>query len=439
MKRSRMLLAVLLAVPLFATDLTPKEERLQTLKFGIETEIIDLVRTLQQEKNRDFLDELAGIFRSARNTDLKELLLGYFLDLKDNHLENDAIKELSQPEKKSNSFLLTAVSYLTGIKSKASEAVFVQLMTDKNKTLALASIRALAKIEATGRVGEILKIYKDAETDVNFKPDIIWALGEMKARDAVDPLLKEYEESDNEPLLQGTILAALGKIGDARAWNLVQTALDSDNSDLRAAAVGTLGSFPGHFELATDLTKALRDAQVNVRLAGADAAGTLKIPELQEILLFRVKKDPEARVRTACLRALAAYDGGATPVLALLSDRKTDFSVWREALNQAIDKKWSGVSEALQKVLDEENKAKNGALAPVIAGALLPTRDSYRTLFGVLLLNDSVTSRSLALRAIAAGNFREYEPVVRNLSVKDPDVNIKAQATAILKTWTATP
>jgi len=414
---------------------TSKEDRQQILKFGIETDLLDLVRTLQQEQNKDFIPELAATCRATQNTELKELILGYFLDLKDKSLESDAVEELRHPEKKANSLLLTTVSYLTGIKAASSEEVFVGLMNNKNKTLALASIRALAKIEAKGKVAAILAVYNDAETEPNFKPDIIWALGELKAREAVETLLKEYNDSENAPLLRGSILSALGKIGDNRAWDLVFNALSSDNSDLRAAAVATLASFPGHKELNSALTKALRDAQVNVRLAGAEAAGALKASELTELLMFRVKKDPEPKIRVASVRAISQFPEGDSPVLVLLADRKTDFSVWKESLNQALAKKWSGTLASLKKVLEDENKAKSSVLAPIIAASLIAQKEIYRVLFGLLLQNDAPSSRGTALRAISIGNFREYEPLVRSISLKDSDSGVKTQALGLLKAW----
>ena len=414
-----------------------KEDRLQILEFGIE--ILELVRALRQEANADYQKQLVTVYRGSRNWELREQITGFFLDLKDKSLEKDAIRELAEPDKKPNGFLLTTVSYLTGIQSETSETTFVDLMTNKNKTLALASIRALAKLGARGRADEILKIYQDSETDPNFKPDIIWALGEMKAKGAVAALVKEYEDSESEPLLRGALLQALGKIGDDKAWPLISEAANSDNAELRAAAVGAFISFPKKEELVSSLTNALRDAQVPVRLAGAEAASKLKFPELLDLLMFRVRKDPEPRVRSASLRAVAAYDGAAEKILPLLADRKTDFTVWREALSQAIEKKWVGTSAALKSVLEEENKEKNASLSPYIGTALLQPRETYRELFGLLLLSDKATARGSALRAISAGNFREYETVVRTLAQKDADFGVKNQANAILKDWGMKP
>ncbi len=417
-------------------QVTSKTDRTAVLQYGIETEVLDLVRSLRQEKNLEFRDLLIDAYDHARNDDLKEALLLFFLDQKDKGLEDRAIKEIADPEKKGNSVLLNAVSYLTEIESQKVRETLVTLTSGKNKILALASIRSLGKLGAKEHIEDLLKLYRDAETDPNYKPDLIWAFGEMKAGAAVELLLKEYEENESQPLLRRSILEALGKIGDTRAWPLVEEALANTNTDLRSSAVATLSAYPGKGNQVMLLTAALRDAQGSVRQAAAQAAKASKPLELKEMLNYRVKKDPEPKVRIAALQTLAVYDDGPATVISFLSDRKTDFTVWREALNLSLDKKYKGTFEALKKVLEEELKEKSPTLSPVIAGAILPQRETYRALFGILLDNkNSIPSRSGALRALAVGKFTEYESVLKTMAIKDSDPGVRTQASTILKDW----
>jgi len=429
------LLVALAGLGSLAAQTTSKEERLSVLRYGIETEVLDLVRALKQEKNPDFRDQLIGAYDNAKNDELKETLILFFLELKDNGLEDRAVKEISEPEKKGNSLLLNAVSYLTELKSVLVKDTLVGLMENKNKILALASIRALGKLGATDKVEDLLKLYRDAETDPNYKPDLIWAFGEMKAVAAVDILLKEYDDNEAQPLLRRSILEALGKIGDGRAWERVQDALSDTNTDVRAAAVATIAAYPGRGDQAALLTSALRDGQGAVRQAGAQAAKIALLPELKDLLIYRVKKDPEPKVRVTALQALSAYTDGAEIVLGFLSDRKTDPSVWRESLNLSLDKKYPGTFDVLKKVVEADIKDKTGNLTPVVAGAILPQRETYRALFGLILTSDKVPARSTALRAVAVGKFTEYEGLLKTLVAKDPDPGIKTQAAAILKDW----
>jgi|GEM_PF-3025170 len=433
---SGLLLALIVIMPNWAQS-TSKEERTAVLKYGIETEVLDLVRSLRQEKNTDYRDDLLTAYDNARTDDLKEAIVLFFLDLKDSGLEDRAIADLGSPDKKGNSLLLNTVSYLTEIKSTKAKETFMTLVSGKNKVLALASIRALGKLAAVDKVDDLVKLYNDAETDPNFKPDLIWAFGEMKATTAVPLLLKEYDENDSQPLLRRAILEALGKIGDESAWDRVAAALADTNTDLRAAAVASLGSYPKHADPAV-LLGALRDAQPAVRLAGAQAAKAMLKPELKDMLGYRVKKDPDPKVRVGALQALAAYDDGPQTVLGYLADNKTDSAVWRESLNLSLDKKYPGAYDALEKVLALDAKDKNGPLSAIVGQALLAQRETYRKLYGLILKSDKPAARAAALRAIQVGKFTEYEADLKTMSNKDTDPDVKAQAAAILKEW-ATP
>jgi HEAT repeat protein len=415
------------------------EDRTAVLQYGIETEVLDLVRELRQERNIAYRLPMLEAYDHARTDELKEALLLFFLDLKDNGLEDRAVLEIASPEKKGNSLLLNAISYLTEIKSLKVKETLVGLISGKNKVLALSAIRALGKLVALDKVDDLLKLYNDAETDPNFKPDLIWSFGEMKAVTAVPLLLTEYDENESQPLLRRSILEALGKIGDPSAWGRVEAALADTNTDLRAAAVGTISSYPGQGDQVALLTSALRDAQPAVREAEAQAVKTLPRTELKGVLSYRVKKDPEAKVRIAAIQALAAYDDGSSTVLSVLADSKSDPAIWRESLNLALDKKYPGTYDALKTVLEADAKDKTGDLTAVIGQALLAQRETYRTLYGLMLASDKAPARSTALRAVQVGKFTEYESVLKTMSTKDLDAGVKAQAAAILKEWATPP
>lgn len=435
----RLVVVVLLALvaPWALAQTATKEERSAVLRFGIESEVLELVRSLRQEKNLDYRDDLVEAYGRARSDELKDALVLFFLDLKDPSLEGLTLAELQTPEKKPNSLLLNAVSYLTEVKSDQLKDVLVPLTTGTNKVLAVSAIRALGKLGATDTADELITIYRDAETDPNLKPDLVWALGEMKARSAVELLMSEYDENESQTLLRRGILEALGKIGDDQAWTRVEAALADPNTDLRAAAVATLASFPGKGDQTRLLTTALRDSQPAVRLAGAQAAKASKNPELKELLNYRVKKDPDPKVRVESLRALAAYGDGPQTVLGFLGDRKSDPAVWRESLTLVLDQKYQGTFDVLKKVIEEDAKDKTGGLSAVIAGALLPYREAFRPLFGLILASDKVPARTGALRAISLGKFTEYEGILKNLETKDPDAGIRAQVKKILADWGA--
>ena len=430
----RLCSAIALAALAFpAAAQTVHDDRLAVLKYGIESEELEVVRALLQENNGEFQDQLKETYAAARSDELKQQILLLFSQLKDAGLEDQALKDLGDSTK-GNNVLLTEVSYLTDLKSQKAADVFAAQMTGTNKVLASASIRALGKLAVTAKADDLMKFYRDAETDPNLKPDLVWALGEMKAVTAVDLLVGEYDDSESQPIFRKLLLEALGKIGGDKAWTTVSSALTDANADVRSAAVAAVGGFPAA-DFTAILTPALRDSQTGVRLAAAQAAKTAKDPALKDLLNYRMRKDPDPKVRTAALQAVAAYDDGPSAVLALLADRKTDVSVWRDALNLALDQNYPGTADTLKTVLEADAKDKNSGLGQLVANALLAKRDAYRPLFGQELDSDKPAVRMAAVRAVQLGKYTEYQDKIKTMAANDTDPEVKAQASDLFKEW----
>ncbi len=66
------------------------------------------------------------------------------------------------------------------------------------------------------------------------------SLAALKLTDALDDLQELYETTP-EWLVQMSIVACLGEMGDRRAFELLKSALSSDNSLIAVAAIGSLG------------------------------------------------------------------------------------------------------------------------------------------------------------------------------------------------------
>ena len=65
-------------------------------------------------------------------------------------------------------------------------------------------------------------------------------LGALKLTDAMDDLQELYETT-SEWLVQMSVVACLGEMGDARAFDLLKSALNQENSLVSVSAIGALG------------------------------------------------------------------------------------------------------------------------------------------------------------------------------------------------------
>ncbi|WP_416672422.1 phycobilisome degradation protein NblB [Egbenema bharatensis] len=92
---------------------------------------------------------------------------------------------------------------------------------------------------------EVLRrcLLEDPETDV--QAAAADSLGALKLTEAYDDLAMLYHQT-SEWLVKFSIVAALGEMGDPRSFDLLSTALQSDNELVQTAAIGSLGELGDH-------------------------------------------------------------------------------------------------------------------------------------------------------------------------------------------------
>ncbi|GAB4537727.1 MAG: HEAT repeat domain-containing protein [Pleurocapsa sp.] len=116
------------------------------------------------------------------------------------------------------------------------------MITDNNTRVRYAAISQLDTIgksdlkTALGLLRD--RLFNDPEPDV--QAAAADAIGGLKLTEAFDDLANVYHQT-SEWLLQFSIIAALGELGDARGFDLLKEALESNNNLLQTAAIGSMG------------------------------------------------------------------------------------------------------------------------------------------------------------------------------------------------------
>jgi HEAT repeat protein len=146
---------------------------------------------------------------------------------------------------------------------------------------------AVSQISTLGRQNptlalEILRraLLEDPEPDV--QAAAADALGALQLTDAFEDLQALYHRS-GEWLVQFSIIAALGELGDRRAFELLEIALNTDAELVKAAAIGSLGEL-GDDRAVPLLLPLMTDPDWQVRHRVAQALGHFDRPETRAAL-----------------------------------------------------------------------------------------------------------------------------------------------------------
>lgn len=157
---------------------------------------------------------------------------------------------------------------------------------DSNVRVRYAAVSQISSLGEQDRhkAMEILRdrLLNDPEADV--KAAAADSLGALRLGEAY-PDLEQVYQSTSEWLVQFSIIAALGELGDPRAFDLLQTGLNSETELVQTAAISSLGELgdPRAIDLITPFAKnpdwqmRYRVVQALHRLGGSQARTTLEM------------------------------------------------------------------------------------------------------------------------------------------------------------------
>lgn len=165
---------------------------------------------------------------------------------------------------------IKAINQLREIDPATAFTLIQPLCDDRNTRVRYAAVSQISTLgeQDKSKAFEVLTAsLGDPEPDV--QAAAADSLGALKLTDALDDLRELYEMTP-EWLVQMSIVACLGEMGDRRAFDLLESALTSENSLIVVAAIGALGELKDDRALPLLLPYAENeDWQVRHRIAQA--------------------------------------------------------------------------------------------------------------------------------------------------------------------------
>lgn len=285
------------------------EERRDIIKFGIESEITELLGTLKAEKDETLVPEIAIILKGAAGKKITGEIFEYLRLVKRSEGIEPAEQYLKNHEDTPPDLLVTVLRYLSEMEEHGKPELVYPILDSKQSQLVSAAVRYLGKKPSSETADRLLGVFENRDTGLQQRGEIILALGELKDPATVPFLADILDDEDEDPTLRRFACDSLGKIADVRALPGIRKALDSGDNILRAYAVSALGNFPGE-ETMNILLTSLRDSFPRVRELAAERLGDLRSEEAVDILIYRAGRDPEKRVRLASFRSLSRIGNG---------------------------------------------------------------------------------------------------------------------------------
>jgi hypothetical protein len=285
------------------------QEWRDTLLYGLNSQIVELLPTLTENREADVLPEVVALFESSNDPDVLAAAASYLTALESNDGWDRSEEIISNEAQRNETLLVALMNYLRETGASLTDDTIDTLRRtaiDGAVSPATAAVRLMASSGVPADT--LIEIYRDSFVSDEVRGTILIELGERRddeVFDFVSEIIQEDEEATST--LERYAIDTLGKLGDPRALPTILFQMGSDDAFTRAYAVNALTSFETA-EANEAIIAALRDEFWRVRVAALEAIRERTLMEALPAVMYVVRRDPERRVRLEAIETLAALD-----------------------------------------------------------------------------------------------------------------------------------
>ncbi len=412
-----------------------KEQRLETILYGLDGEVSGLVSTLISEKDDSFTKELAEVFEYTSNTTLKDGIIAYYSEFSDESLKEYALYLLEDPYDERSSTVNALINYVSKIDAKEAAPLLVDIIESDNSSYFNTSITALGEIGGSEQA-EYLIDYLENDLTTGQRQGIVKSLAKLQVPETYDMFVEMVENDEENTYVRMYAAEAIGSMKPEESTQVLVTLYDSTDPNLREYAVKGLTN--NNSEEATRLIiNALKDDYYKVRLQAIDSITESNLKEASASLLYRAKNDTEASIKNKCYDALAFfnYNEGIDYMIELLNGTLVSDSVKANVASSLIKHDiGKGIDEvvilALKVVTDDKKKNLRYALGKEFAKY---ENSKFEKVCAAYLASKDVATQGTGLDIYKKNPYLSLRSTVQSLTEGDVATSIKAKAKALLE------
>ncbi len=397
----------------------------KTLKYGIATEITDLLDKLIENEDPRFTEEIYDLFYMTRSIEVKEKILSYFGKLEDPCLEDYAVTVIEDPFDEKKSTVKACFSYIQKCKCKSAVPGVLRLIENENEDYfndALTTIGDIGGPDEAVTLSEFLD--KEELTDAQ-KQALMRTLGKIHAVETWDKLV-EVAENDSENLFVRMYAAeAIGAMEKKESVPVLVSLFEENDPNLRQYVLKGLEYYPDVLEAKNVVVQAVRDDHYKVRLEAIDAVKTQKLTEAVPFLVYRAQNDPEEKVKMKSYEVIAFLNTkeGNDFLIERVSEKKANDSQKAKAVEVLLKENHTGEKEIKELALtvagDDKRKSLRAAIGKHIAKY---PRDSFDEVCIKYLESKDATTQSQGMDMYQSGKYESARPYLQKI-VDDKKAN----------------
>lgn len=286
------------------TQESEREKEVNTLNYGLDTEIITMLEEFMANKTFYYLDELEGILERTRSVALREKIIAYFTAAEDGRIEDYALEIIEDPFDTRNSTVDLLFKYVSKLKIEDAGPFARKLLEDEYMEYFDGALEAIAEVGTAEDAQFLAEFINREDLSVAQQQSVMKALGRLKAVETWDALVEIAQNEDKNTFVRMYASEAIGAMEKSESVEVLASLFESSDPNLRASVIKGVSNFPSDDTARALIIEGIKDSHYKVRLESIAAVKTHGIKDAAAHIVFRAKNDPETAVKYACYEAL---------------------------------------------------------------------------------------------------------------------------------------
>lgn len=411
------------------------KDKKETIAYGIETEILSLIKDLISNEDPRFSEDLYDLFYTTKSVPVREKIIEYFTKLKDPCIEDYAVEILEDPYDTKDSTVEMLFRYVSEVKTKEAVPCVLNILDSENEVYFNGALTALGEIGGTDEAGFLVDYLERDDLTLAQRQNLMKVLGRLRAESTWDKLAEICQDEEENSFVRMYAAEAIGAMKKPESLPILIDLLESSEPNFRVYVIKGLSNYDTK-EAKNAIIQGIKDAHWKVRQEAIECVEKMKITEAVPFVIYRAKNDPENVIKDKSYAVLSKMDNeeaNAFLVETITNKKGTDTAKGKAADALLKNTKY-GLKEISQLAVDLAGDDKRKPFRYTIGKliAKYPDPQFGEVCFAYLQSKDAQTC-ALGLDMYASGRYTQAEAKVKEISENEKAGANYKKARKILK------
>lgn len=411
------------------------ENRKETIKYGIESEIVSLIKDLIDNDDPRFSEDLYELFYSTKSVQVREKIIEYFTKQKDPCIEDYAVEVLIDPYDTKDSTVELLFRYISEVKTVQASPCVLKLLESEDETYFSAALTAIGEIGGESEAEYLVEYLDRDDLSLNQRQSLMKVLGKLKAVNTFDKLSEICQDEEENSFVRAYAAQAIGEMKKPEALPILVKLFEVADPNFRVCVIKGISNFTEK-EAKDVIIQGIKDGHWKVRQEAIECCVKMDISEAVPYIIYRAKNDPEKVIKNKCYEVLSkTKDSEAIKFLVeRITEKKVDDYSRGKACEVLLKNTDSGRKEiadlALEIVKDDTKKPLRNQIGKEIAK--YPSPQFAEVCFEYMSSKDAMTC-AIGIDMYATGRYGTAEARIKELSENEKAGANHRKARKVLK------